>query len=620
MSTTPDAFLAELPFGLTSPAALGSIAAIAHHVSSVLGQSRASAFSDVDEACPPAVRDAIYSLDDDACTPDLLGVAWEHLLAPADRRVQGAHFTPATVADLVVEIAFASSAEAPDPATCTVWDPTAGGGAFLLASARALDAVGATLDGETPQTVQERRAAIVANCFATDVDPVALRVCDAALELWSGGQARPTVAVGNALLDLANEWPTNFSYVLGNPPFLGQLTSDTARGAEEFAQLKERFGDLASGYVDQAALFVELGLRSVQAGGTVALILPQSVLGAADATRIRESASSVSDLATLWVDDVGVFAAAVEVVAAVFTARDPTRAISDTASGSSTAPMTAVRVGNSAPIHVHTPSPKSWAPLLAAAQGIPEVTSCSTGSVVRDIASVTAGFRQHFYGISDAVIDSESFELGAEPVAGTAHLITSGAIDPLANSWGTRPVKFAGQKWAAPVLVLDKISNRAVRDWFAQRMVPKLLLASQTPVLEAVVDLAGTLVPSVPVISVEPRDADVLWHLAAAISAPSTCAHMLTEAAGTGLSAAAIRVRAKALGEVELPQPSADWDRGAAAAKRAHDAWGRASVDEYETALQDLAVAMVAAYGADSGLVAWWMSRRTKRSTSIRAY
>ena len=52
-------------------------------------------------------------------------------------------------------------------------------------------------------------------------------------------------------------------------------------------------------------------------------------------------------------------------------------------------------------------------------------------------------------------------------------------------------------------------------------MVPKVLVASQTKVIEAVVDEAGRAVPGTPVVSVEPTDPEVdVWHLAALLTSP----------------------------------------------------------------------------------------------------
>ena len=123
------------------------------------------------------------------------------------------------------------------------------------------------------------------------------------------------------------------------------------------------------------------------------------------------------------------------------------------------------------------------------------------------------------------------------------------------------------------------------------------------------------MVPSVPVVSIEPTDPKMLWHLAAAITSPTVCALLLTHAAGTGLSASAIRVQAKAIGSIRLPLPSAAWDIAAAEAERAQVAWARGDHDGHMDALTNLAVAMGEAYGEGGRLVNWWLERLPKRRT-----
>ena len=581
-----DRFLDGLPVGLSHTEALAAMAAITRYVGAIEGVGEPSAFADITDTPPasiPTLLDALEAID---ASVDLLGRAWEQLLADEARRQQGAHFTPPAVADRLVGLVLESSEAATGTAPCAVWDPAAGGGAFLLAAARALELTG----GRT-------RADIVTGLTATDVDSGALRVCDAALEIWAGGAARPATEHVDALLDLPVDGSREFAVIVGNPPFLGQLTSDTVRSQEMHQRLRERYGSLVGGYVDQAALFVELGLRCLSADGAMGLILPQSFLGARDAEPVRASARQRAHLSALWVDDVGVFEAAVDVIGAVFSAG---MAADQTGT-------TSVMVGNAAPVELATPDPKSWAPLLAGAQGTPVVSKVVGGQRLGELALVTAGFRQHFYGIADAVTESQST---ANP-----RLMTAGVIDPLANLWGERSVKFAGTRWTAPELVLDKIEDAEVRRWFESRLVPKLLIASQTAVLEAVVDPDGQLVPSVPVISVEPHDVGMLWHIAAALTAPTTSAMMLSQTAGTGLSASAMRVSAAKIADLSLPSPSPAWDRGARAAEQAHLSWARKDSDSYAKALTDLAESMIEAYEDDPNVASWWAGRLPKRST-----
>lgn len=607
-------FLNDLPVGLSGTPAVGAMAAVARHVSATLGFGPPPAFANIETDAPDGVIDLLANLDDEACSPDLLGLVWEQLLSGASRRSQGAHFTPHEAAGRVVRLVLDDQDRRGTTLALRlgerIWDPAAGGGAFLLAAARQILAVS-----------DRSRSEIVSSMFASDIDPVALRVCETALWMWSGGSTQIRTCHGDALTELPPDWPTDFAMIVGNPPFLGQLTTDTARGSDVAERLKAEYGALAHGYVDQAALFVELGLRRLGEGGALGLILPQSFLGARDALGVRSSALARAELASLWIDDAGLFDAAVEVIAISMVrrqvnergsdARGSYERAGDVTAGEQTAERTLVGIGDSSRIEIATPDSTSWAPLLAASQGVPVIQPPSGSTRLGDVAHVTAGFRQHFYGIADAVRDTNG--AGDTPNDNTAALITSGLIDPLANLWGQRRVKFAGTSWNAPVVAIDSITDEAVRRWFRDRCVPKILLASQTPVIEAIVDPSGRVVPSVPVISVEPHDPDMLWHLAAVVTAPVISAVLLTEAAGTGLSSSAVRVRASSIADVVLPERSSSWDSGAAAAQAAHRAWDDGDEDSHADWLVRLAEEMVEAYGGAPSLVSWWAGRLRKR-------
>ena len=181
------------------------------------------------------------------------------MLSRADRRSQGSHYTPPGVAAEVVQIAvdaFLANGRDEDaagvPRPIRVWDPSCGGGAFLLAALHLLE-----------ERTGADRSDLVANCFATDIDGFALIMCDAALEIWSGGRTRPHRMSRDALLVededyAAHGWPQSFEIVVGNPPFLGQLTSDTARTGERSQRLREKFNSVSRAYLDEAGLFVAM--------------------------------------------------------------------------------------------------------------------------------------------------------------------------------------------------------------------------------------------------------------------------------------------------------------------------------------------------------------------------
>ncbi len=580
-SLIPETVAADDPFWnllpeVESPTHARAVtAAVARELADRMGVRHPRAYADVAEVHEGPWSRRLTELSSSVGGPELIGQVWEYLLAPADRHGRGAHFTPTAVAHAVTALALdqRGAGALPESTTPTVWDPAAGGGAFLLAACRQLAAAGHdTLD-------------LVERCYASDIDDGALDACDAALELWSGGRARPHRACIDALLESVDGWPTAFDLIVGNPPFLGQLATSTARRGDRASRLRERYAEVSMAYLDDAGLFLHMAQQRIARDGLVALVLPASLLGASDASAVRRSIEANGSLAALWLESEQSFSASVDVVAVVVdrSANRITRVVSE--HGSQTVP---------------TPPARSWAPLLAAADGVPLVDLDETDTIGNH-ASVTAGFRQHFYGIQGAVSEAEGGD--------SSRLLTAGAIDPLKERWGSAPITFNGKRWFRPVLHIDRIEDPAVADWFRSRSVPKLLLASQTAVIEAIVDLDGTRLPSVPVLSLEAEDPDRLWHLAAALTAPAVSARLVSLAAGTGLSRRAIRVRAAELLRVPLPNRALEWDRGAAAARTAQAAAEADDDRGYVDALRVLGRSMDAAYGVGPEVGVWWWER-----------
>ncbi len=558
---------------------------LAVHIADVSSVPPPGVFDDA--ARSPSFARVVAEFPVEVCDADLLGVAYEQLMASPERRARGAHFTPIDVADAVVGCAVGQLDLVSCGSEISVWDPSAGGGAFLLAAAR-------RIERDTSLT----RALIVRHLYASDIDSLSLDVCIAAVELWCGCTASPVTHVGDALLDLPDEWPSDFDLIVGNPPFLGQLTLDTARDSHRRDRLAAMYEGLAGGYVDESGLFLHLALSRMGPSGVVSLVLPESMMATRDAGPIREHADRVASLAVLWIDEGQSFDAAVDVVAPVLTAQQPR--------GDGTTVLTGTSTGR----EVDRPADGLWAPLLAAARGVPIVRAPDETGVVSDLASVTAGFRQHFYGLEGAVQEADAGNVGAHTAVRLPQLVTAGAIDTLFLRWGSRAVKFAGTRWLAPVVDLEEIADPLVCAWFGERLVPKLLLASQTKVLEAVADPLGSLLPSVPVLSVEPRDAGDLWKLAAVLASPWVSAWMASRSAGSGLSSNAFRVRASEVARIPLPADRNAWDRGALLAEQAQGASSRNDMTAYASTMRTLGDTMMEAYGGfDRSVIDWWWDR-----------
>jgi hypothetical protein len=525
--------------------------------------------------------------------PDVdLAAALEAATSPRQRRSRGLHVTPAWLADQLVGLVI--DAAGARPAAC---DPACGGGAFLLAVARALHARGVP----RAQVVEEM-------LWGADIDPVGLAAAEAALAIWSGGAVPPPgrLVVGDPLLAGADLWPerppAGFDLVVGNPPFQNQLGKATVRAAEARRDLRRVFGPAVRAYTDTAWLFLLLGCRLARPGGRVVMVQPDSLAAARDAAAVREAVDALAHLENLWVDDRQVFEAAVRVCAPVLRRYEggaPVGAAGDTGAGGEPA------VGGA--------EPERWHDLLADATGIPALRVAGRGRLA-DRAATLAGFRDEYYGLAALVRDATPAER-AGPGAGGGEgraLVTVGSIDWGRLAWGRRPVRFAKRRWEAPVVELARVeadATPAARRWVSRTAVPKLLIATQTRVVEAAVDERGDWVPSVPVIVVVPRCPEDLWPLAAAVLSPAASVWLSRRSPGVALARGALKVAARDLADLPLPADAAAWAAAAAALQAyvlASDGPGPGAATR---ALDAFSEAAAAAYGSPPAVVRWWRER-----------
>lgn len=474
--------------------------------------------------------------------PEELGELLEAQTRSGERRRLGAHFTPRALARELVTRAL-EGLDRP-----VVGDPACGGGAVLLAAARHL------VDrGEHP-------ADVVARVWACDVDPLALATTDAALTLWAG--TRPPdgrLMVRDALVEDLG-WPT-LDAILGNPPFLTPLATATGRSDARTRVLRGRFGSSVGPYTDAAALFLLLGCRLVRPGGTVALVQPTSVLANRDAAAVRAAVEEMATIREVHVPAGRAFEAAVDVCI----------------------PIVDRDLGGASGPHGGARSARTWGRHLASVLGVPSVDLRGAGRLA-DEAEVLAAFRTEYYGTVPHVHEQEALPTGRP-------LLTSGVVDLGGLAWGARPARIGGRTWQRPVVDAPALEGRAAA-WLARTAGPKVVVATQTKVLEAAVDEDGRYVAGVPLV-VARADRARVWHVAAVIGAPAVCAWLHGHAAGSGLSPAALRVSAPQLREVPLPVDRDGWDDGARAFR--------------ERELDAYVDAMARAYDVGPDVAAWWL-------------
>lgn len=471
-----------------------------------------------------------------------IGRAHEAALHPDVRR-RGAHFTPAGAAAVIADLALGAWGGRGLP---RVLDPAAGAGALLVAVADRLADGGAEPDR------------VLGVLRGVELDPATVRVADDALGRWASGRAGPPTAptgpgasgrvveVGDGLA-LGDH---GADVVVANPPFGGQRRRHTARSATDNAALRGRLGaELVDLTADTAAVFLVAACVGLAAGGVAAVLQPRPVLATAGAAGVRRAlAGSVRGV---WLPGTVGFDADVEVGAVV--AGRPDEARSDP-----------VRVWTGAAAEQESRVERqliegaTWAALVVVADGVPPLGPVPPGRL-RDVAETASGFRDEYYALVAAVVEGR-------PGGAAAPLWTTAHVDPGRSWWGSRPVRIGGRRWASPWVDLDRLAVSAsprVSRWVTARRVPKVVVASQTRVIEAVADLEGTAVPLTPLVSVT---SDVVGPaaLVAALTAPPATVWAHHHHGAAGRARGALRLAGRELLGVPLPSAAHAWSEMAA--------------------------------------------------------
>ena len=493
----------------------------------------------------------------------------------ARAKASGTWFTPEAVVTKVLDDAGLARRARRGASTPSLVDPACGTGHFLVAA-------GERFGGEA--------AGLAGSLHGMDLDPMAVAIARARLRArFGGGQEawRRAIRCGDSLA--AGAWNREFDAVVGNPPFLGQLSARSARGAALNDALRRRVDGVVQRYADTASAFLLLACE-LAPRGSVALVLPVPILSAGDALPVRIECARRRSLRSVRFLPDAAFGAAVR-TCVVSLGRGGARVRAVGADGrKERLPSRACADG-------------AWGSALAATRGVPSPTILDSRGTLADWMSATSDFRQHYYGLKGLVRDRAR---DAAPTAAQPALVTVGAIAAAALHWGERPVRIHGRSFVAPtVRAAELASHPVLGPWRKARGVPKVLVATQTRVLEAWVDDRAIALPSTPVITVVPRRTGDLWRVGAALLAPPVAAEAWWRHAGAAMSTRAIRVSASQLRAMPAPGDRSAWDRGARALRQWQRGGGTAARDRF-------ASAMCEAYGLPRGparerLIAWWV-------------
>lgn len=243
----------------------------------------------------------------------------------------------------------------------------------------------------------------------------------------------------------------------------------------------------------------------------------------------------------------------------------------------------------------------TWSRAITAARHFPTAVLRSTG-VLGDIASITGDFRDQYYGIVEAVVENPT------PTATQMKLATVGLIDPGLFSWGKTRTRFNKKPYIFPVVNLNALAPK-ILDWANSRRRAKVIVATQTKILECYVDHTGEVLPSVPLSTIN-SEPEMIWHIAAVISAPPVSLIAAERHLGAGMSADVLKLGAPDLLNLPLPEHKDQWDL---AAVEFENLQALAPGVERSASMKKIGKLMCLAYGVNDDFVLhWWIERHPR--------
>ena len=494
---------------------------------------------------------------------------------PADeRRAGGVYYTPADVARGLVRVAVDGLDLRPAPA--------ADGLRPGLRGRRAAAGRGRTARGGRPRPGDDRRG--------PDLGRRHRRRGGGRRPPVAGGVGRragrvgrsPATSCGPTASVADGPWPTppagGFDLVVGNPPFQSQLAAPTARDADRAAAAARRGSARWPRPTPTRRRCSSCSAASWPApGGRVAMIQPESVLSARDAGPARPGARRGPRSIGLWWAGEPVFDAGVRVCAPVLEVAGGTRR--------SQRPRAAV-VGprRSTPVARSSIRPRSAIGELVE----PAAGRRCTGTPAVDLgdgATARPRLADRVGRLPRRVLRGRAPRRSRPPTAGRRR--RHDGRDPAGHQRADRPAALPVGVDADPVRP-DELGSAGrststgcaptTRAWprgREQRLVPKVVLATQTRVLEAAVDVDGIWWPSVPD---DRRGAADSGDPATCGASPPCCSAPAATRVGAATGSAARPCRATRsscrparCSSLPLPVDAPAWDGGRRRAPRPHD-------------------------------------------------
>lgn len=222
-----------------------------------------------------------YLLKSDA---DILGAAFEVMINPGMKGDKGQYFTPRHVVNMCIDILSPKDGE-------TILDPSCGSGGFLVsAMSRVYKNIEA--DRDDPSEIVENKKDYAIECvFGMDYDPLIAKVAKAYMLIWGDGRSNISVCDGlnqenwdsetkaKFLVNTgAKQELRKFDIIATNPPFAGDISSDSTLSKYELARKESKGGGKKRvNKLSRDKLFIERCINMLNPHGRMAIVLPRGI-------------------------------------------------------------------------------------------------------------------------------------------------------------------------------------------------------------------------------------------------------------------------------------------------------------------------------------------------------
>ncbi len=565
--------------------------------------------------------DGLYNLDLWSWHEQLLHKQQNKRSQTSKRKGLGSYYTTKTITTESLEILDLSTFRLDE---LLVLDPACGTGNFLVAFYEV-----ARRRGFDPRQVKSR-------LYGIEIDDVAARLCRARLLLLEpclpvtdATSLTAQIVCADALSLLVShrkftrretgttnkaalrcELPLgDFTHVIGNPPFINRIRAASSGGNNSPSLLTHKTRGLirAAPYTDISAIFLDLATDVLKDNGWIVMVQPISFLATRDSQEIRLELLRNTRLRAAVFDQSKSFSAVVDTVTLVLHKGSP----------SSHYLMTIIVISKMGSVQQRSitlnAESNSMSQLVAIAAGVPlpsdlPLYQTNNLSCISEMAYSTADFRDQYYFIKSNVYEGSIEDSRNEE---SLKVITVGSIDPSKTLWGEREVLLGGRKFLHPTLSMQNIENPRTLKWLTDRSKTKILVATQSEIIESVIDLSGKLIGSVPVITVTPKQEEDVFAVQAALCSSVLSAVAIGRHLGAGLSYKALKLSASQIAALPLPSHHEHWVQAAEIHRYLSEHQEQSIIDVLKH-IKEADMNMQAAYGVYSNeLHVWWFERVT---------